>query len=94
MAAPLVRSYPNPFQTRTTISYRVNQPEAGVRIEIFEPSGRLVRRLVEAPRQGIGDYAVEWDGTAADGRRVPSGIYFYRATIGSRTISNQLSLIR
>jgi hypothetical protein len=43
-------------------------------IDLFDVSGRLVRRLDVA----AGTSAVRWDGGAADGRRVSAGVYFLR----------------
>jgi hypothetical protein len=72
----LAQNAPNPFNPRTTIRYSV--AESGpVTIRIFDPGGRLVRTLVDAPH-GPGDYVSRWDGTDDAGRRLSSGVYFYR----------------
>ena len=52
-----------------------------VNVEIQDLSGRRVRQL-HAGEERIGHYQFEWDGRFEDGRRVPPGIYLYRATTG------------
>jgi flagellar hook assembly protein FlgD len=44
---------------------------------IFDVEGRLVRQL-SLQRVTDGLVGAEWDGLDSSGRRVPSGVYFYR----------------
>jgi subtilisin family serine protease len=60
--------FPNPFRSAT----RVRGP-AGGQVEIFDPAGRLVRRI----RLG-GAGELVWDGTGAAGGSVPPGLYLAR----------------
>jgi hypothetical protein len=72
----LLGAAPNPFTGSTTISYHMERP-ALVRLEIFDPAGRLVRTLLATEvRAGAG--AAVWDGRADNGSRMIPGIYFYR----------------
>lgn len=67
---------PNPFAGRTAISYQF--PFAGrVLLRVYDVAGRSVRTLQNGP-QNPGRYTVTWDGRDDRGRRVSSGIYFYR----------------
>jgi len=67
---------PNPFGTSTVIEFGL--PAAGnVRISIVAPTGRLVRRLVDAP-YAAGWHDAAWDGSGDDGRPAAQGIYFYK----------------
>jgi hypothetical protein len=67
---------PNPARGWTALSYSI--PRAGrVRLEIFDATGRRVRRLVDAER-GAGPGTAGWNGTADDGTRLRSGVYFVR----------------
>lgn len=87
----LGRSYPNPFTNGATIHYRVGG-ESPVRIEIFDPAGRLVRRLVDERIQP-GDHSTTWNGTSDDGSRVSPGVYYYRLTVGATTQANRMVLL-
>jgi FlgD Ig-like domain/HYR domain len=72
----LTSIHPNPFNPQTTIEYTMSS-RAPVSIEIFDASGKLVRRLDEGVREA-GSYRVEWDGRDAANRPVSSGVYFCR----------------
>ncbi|HMB70377.1 MAG TPA: FlgD immunoglobulin-like domain containing protein, partial [bacterium] len=66
-----------PSVTRSGAEILLAQPaRAAAAIALVDVSGRLVRRLDVA----AGASAVRWDGGAADGRRVSSGVYFLRLT--------------
>ncbi len=62
----------NGFQLRFTL------PSAGqVRLQVFDPSGRRVRTVLSG-YQTEGEHYAAWNGTADDGRRAASGLYFVR----------------
>ena len=76
----LAQNFPNPFNPETWIPYQLNKATE-VSVQIFDVSGRLVRRL-DLGWQPVGTYmtpssAAYWDGRNAVGERVASGIYFY-----------------
>ena len=70
-------NYPNPFNAQTVISVDIETPVIDLwatAIEIFDINGRLVSRIeIEQPGGRI-----IWNGTAAGGSPVASGVYFYR----------------
>jgi hypothetical protein len=68
---------PNPFirGQGTTIRYSVAKA-GGVRVSIFDASGRLVRSLSDRAELGLN--FVFWDGTDKTGRPAPAGVYFYQ----------------
>lgn len=79
----LFQNAPNPFNPETSIRYSVG---AGgrVTIRIYGVGGTLVRTLVD--RQHIpGVYSVRWDGKDDSGRRLSSGVYFYKLETASGT---------
>ncbi len=91
-AALHLENLPNPFNPVTEIRYRI--PEAGpVRLDLFSPSGRLVRTLVNGVRNG-GDHAIRWDGSDNAGLPVASGVYFSRLQAGGETITKRMALVR
>jgi hypothetical protein len=72
----LEQNRPNPFNPRTTVRFHLPR-SGGVQIAIFDASGRLVRRLLNAHKEA-GRHEVPWDGLDARGRMAPSGVYYYR----------------
>jgi hypothetical protein len=49
---------------------------ARVQVEVFEATGRLVRRLGRDEVEGAGERARRWDGLDDRGANVPPGLYF------------------
>jgi hypothetical protein len=65
---------------------------APARLDLFDVSGRLVRRLLDGPRPA-GWQTVLWDGRARSGAAAPSGIYFCRLECGRRSLVRKIVLI-
>jgi hypothetical protein len=75
-------SYPNPFNSNTTISY---SGIIGGEISMYDINGQLVRVIrVEQGQDG----KVNWDGRNRAGEQLGSGVYFARAKsrVGLKTI--------
>jgi hypothetical protein len=72
----LLRNFPNPFSSSTTVQY-VLAREGMAMVSVFNVRGRRVRTLV-AENQGPGVHFAVWDGFDRTGHRVSPGIYFYR----------------
>ena len=69
-------NYPNPFNPETTIHFSLM--EAGkVRLRIYDIKGRTVNTLING-NMDKGTQTVDWLGTDSQGRKVSSGVYFYR----------------
>jgi predicted outer membrane repeat protein len=89
-----LRANPNPFSSGTRISYSVpRQSSAPVLLRIFDPTGRLVRTLVDAA-QPAGTYSVAWNGTDLTGQMATGGIYFCRLSVGEETQTNRMILLK
>ncbi|MEZ4763452.1 MAG: FlgD immunoglobulin-like domain containing protein [Calditrichia bacterium] len=58
---------------------------------VFDAMGREVRRLVNQ-MQPAGSHIIEWNGKAADGNRVESGVYYYRLEAGNFRETKQMTL--
>ncbi len=86
------QNYPNPFNPETQIDYALPKA-AKVSITIYNLTGQRVRTLV-SQNQGSGRYTITWDGTDESGARVSSGIYFYRFTAGTVSLSKSMMLIK
>jgi hypothetical protein len=88
----LEQNVPNPFNPATTIRFTVPEP-CHVRLDIFDVSGRRVRSLVDKPLRA-GKFHAVWDGTNDGGKRVASGIYFYRLAAGKHRDTKKMILLR
>jgi hypothetical protein len=73
----LGRNVPNPFNPATTIAYEIPAGGAEIRLEIVDVAGRHVRTLVDGFATE-GSQRVTWNGLDDEGRKLPSGVYFYR----------------
>ena len=85
-------NYPNPFNSSTTIRYRLAEP-GRVRLEIFDVQGRKVKTLADS-YAGVGVYQVEWDGTDASGEPVATGVYLARLQKGSISLVHKMLLLK
>jgi hypothetical protein len=87
-----MRSYPNPFNPGTTISYEL--PKAGpVTVAIYDVRGALVRTLVKGTRTA-GAHDTRWDGRNEKGEPAPTGVYFARLSFGGHRASHKLVLLK
>ncbi len=91
-ATALEQSYPNPFNSSTTIRYLLAQ--AGrVHLDIYDMSGQKVRPLANTQRAS-GVYTATWDGTNEQGQAVATGIYFVRLQAGDYTQVSKMLLVK
>ncbi len=88
----LDRNYPNPFNPTTWIPFYL--PSDGVaRITIYDVRGAVVRVLRDR-WMPEGAHSVRWNGDAAGGRAVASGVYFCVLKQGGKSQSIKLVLLR
>lgn len=90
--ARLLGVSPNPFNPGTTVSFTVPRAQR-VRIAVHDLAGRRLAVLADAD-YAVGDHAVRWDGTAGDGRGLPSGAYVVRLETDRQVQSQLVSLVR
>jgi len=83
---------PNPFNPSTTIRYSLAAP-GRVDLRIHDLRGRVVRTLVAAERPAGGHMEL-WDGRDDAGRRVASGVYFYRIETGAFVQARKMLLLK
>ena len=72
----LERNFPNPFNSSTTLPYRVQAPTV-VRLDIYDAAGQRVRSLVKG-LVNSGVHHAQWDGRDDRGVAVASGAYVAR----------------
>jgi hypothetical protein len=84
---PVSISYPNPFNTSSTIKYFL--PSASnVSIDIYDIAGRKIETLLYE-KQNAGEHCVVWNA-----EKIPSGVYFYRIKAGNLTITEKCLLLK
>jgi FlgD Ig-like domain len=72
----------NPFTTRTTIRYTLEQ---GGNVELVVYNAQGVRLTTLSPAwKGIGEHTATWNGTNTEGQEVPSGTYFLVVFVNDR----------
>ena len=75
----LSQNYPNPFNPKTTIHFDLADEQA-VEITVYNVEGRWLVTLVDEVKPA-GFHSVDWDGRDREGRKLASGLYFYRLTV-------------
>ncbi|RMD86124.1 MAG: T9SS C-terminal target domain-containing protein, partial [Calditrichaeota bacterium] len=86
------QNYPNPFNPETIILYQLPRDEI-VQIVIYDILGRMITTLINKKMKS-GYYKIKWNGRDATGRRVPSGIYFYKFKAGAYERVMKMMLIK
>ncbi len=85
-------NYPNPFSSSTWIRFSLPRASA-VTVMIYDVLGRRVATL-SRPGLGPGEQRILWDGRDERGRRVSSGVYFYRVEAGGVSETRKAVLTR
>jgi hypothetical protein len=87
----VAQNYPNPFNPTTTID--LSLPVAGdYHLAIYNVAGQLIRTFDGSTSAGV--VSIVWDGKDASGSTVASGMYFYKATVGSFTTTKKMVLMK
>ncbi len=87
-----VQHFPNPFNEETVIQYQI-QEDAHVGLTIYNSKGQEVTTLIDRELLS-GSYEVIWNGRDQAERTVPSGIYFYRLSIGEEIFVDKMMKVR
>lgn len=88
-----IRSYPNPFDEKTTISCCLKTyAQEMENTTIYNIKGEVVRTLDLEP-SAIG-FSTVWDGKDSSGKAVSNGIYFYRVKAGNLEKTQKLILMK
>ena len=91
----LMRVYPNPFMSSTTISfYGTIDPHELSQIKIYNVRGQLVRELTAFQNGDLGTSEIVWDGKDDKGRKVGPGIYLCKLTADKKETITTMVLIR
>ena len=87
----LLQNYPNPFNPGTKILFSIPVTKKGfvpVKLQVYNSLGQLVKTLINEEKPS-GSYQVIFDG-----KDLPSGVYIYRLTSGTYTISKKMMLLK
>lgn len=81
------QNFPNPFNPETAIA--LNIPiRAPVKVEVFSLLGNSVA-VLQNGMMNAGAFTVRWNAS-----NNPSGVYFYRVTMGTQTITKRMMLLK
>lgn len=83
----LGQNYPNPFNPVTRINYSIPH-SSFVTLYVYDLLGRKVTEIVDKQMEA-GTYSVSFDAS-----NIPSGIYFYRLTSGTRALIRTMTVIK
>ncbi len=85
----VIKTYPNPFTSTTTIEFAKLDKDAKVTLEVYNMTGTLVAKLFDENVISGNQYTVTFDGSD-----LPSGIYIYQLVTNSNLHSGRLILMR
>jgi len=88
----LGHNYPNPLSSSTTISFTLPLYTQKAELKIYNIKGQLVRELDINTKTVIG--SISWDGLDSYGKKVGSGIYFYKLTADKKETIKKMVIIR
>lgn len=83
---------PNPFQGRVSASFALPRASRAT-LGVYDPSGRLVRTLLDQPLEA-GEHRAMWDGRGADGAAAQPGIFFLRLQTDLGAVTHRILLLR
>lgn len=83
----LEQNYPNPFNPSTTISFALDEPSE-VSITVYNMLGVKVT-TIENSFRSTGEHSIAFDAT-----NLSSGIYIYRLTAGSTSLTKRMTLLK
>jgi hypothetical protein len=92
LAAAGLQAEPNPFGSEVALSFAL-QARGRVRLEVFDVSGRMVRRLADT-YLAAGAHRFGWDGRNGRGRPMSPGLYWLCLDAEGRRQSRGVVLLR
>ncbi|MCF7919323.1 MAG: T9SS type A sorting domain-containing protein [Candidatus Cloacimonetes bacterium] len=93
LANLVLEIFPNPFNPVTSIKLNVNAENTPVKVDIYNVKGQLINTLFNGSlNAGIHD--LKWHGTDENGNTAGSGVYFYKAQIGSQISSGKMLMLK
>jgi serine protease AprX len=93
----LLSAYPNPFSYKihSGLTFLIDLEEySDVTIDLYNILGQRLGPIVKTSLPASQKRAVYWDGLKVSGKRVPSGIYFYRIQIGDYSAMGKMTILQ
>jgi len=90
--AAFIAMGPNPTTRGTVLRLSLPAP-AEVRLELFDLTGRSLRTIGGGARPA-GMSEIPWDGLDATGNVAPTGVVFYRVSVGEKVFSGRFIVLR
>ncbi|MBN1926583.1 MAG: endo-1,4-beta-xylanase [Prolixibacteraceae bacterium] len=87
----LNQNYPNPFSSKTTIDFSINEPQ-NVSLKLYNGMGQLVETLVDG-RLETGSYSVDWN-AGQNGKDYGNGLYIYQIVAGGKSASRTMLMLK
>ena len=93
-ATQLLQNYPNPFNPTTEIRYQISEVRgqksevSHVTLKVYDVLGREVATLVNQVMR-VGTYTSTWDASGFS-----SGVYFYRLSTPTATLTRKMTLMK
>ncbi|MCK5051572.1 MAG: T9SS type A sorting domain-containing protein [Candidatus Cloacimonetes bacterium] len=78
----ILSNHPNPFNPTTTISFSILE-ESKVELSIYNIKGQKIKSLL-SNQISAGEHSIVWNGEDFTGKKVSSGIYFYKLSINGK----------
>ncbi|MCF7804381.1 MAG: T9SS type A sorting domain-containing protein [Candidatus Marinimicrobia bacterium] len=88
-----INAYPNPFNSSVTFRLQNLDPNTDYDVRVYNLLGQRIRTIFTGNPDNDA-LSLRWDGKAADGTAVGSGIYFIRVRTEGFRIHQKISLVR
>jgi hypothetical protein len=88
----LEQNFPNPFNPTTKIAFSIAK-SANISLDIYSVLGEHISTLASGMRTP-GDYSIVWTARNSSGCPVPSGIYFYRLSSSTFSLSKKMIIAK
>jgi hypothetical protein len=86
-------NFPNPFNPSTTIRFALAAAGPAT-LDIYDISGRRVRRLLSGAALPVGEHRVIWDGRDDAGRVAAAGVYLVSLKTREKAFSGKIALVK
>ncbi len=86
-------NYPNPFNPSTEIAFELGKNYKTVALTVFNMVGQSV---YEASMKDMasGFHRITWDGSSAEGKLVPSGLYLYHISTETKLVIGKMTFLK
>lgn len=88
----LYQNYPNPFNPTTNFKFDLPK-QSDVKLVIYNALGQEVVRVIDDNLKA-GEYAKTWNGLDKHGKRIASGVYFYKLVTNDHTAVKKLIMLK